>query len=278
VNDTHAAVSATIEHVCPRCKGELSDLVCRRCGSKYSQRSGIPDFVPRGADSAQAEEISSVYDQIYTDHARVWEDQGREVAFRSYFGALAQSMSSGKLLEVGCGEGILLEALTASEKHAIDVSTTALAKARARTGATCAAALAESLPFADGSFDLVVSVGVMEHFVDEDAANREIRRVLKPGGHYLALIHVAMTFGQRLSQKIREYLWPFRPLAFAKWIKKKLVKPIRQPIQHDYTLASAANCLERSGLEVRRTITLQSDPDAPLGGDHVVLYVTQRGR
>jgi SAM-dependent methyltransferase len=43
----------------------------------------------------------------------------------------------------------------------------------------------ERLTFPDKSFDIVITSDVMEHVRRDDAAHREIRRVLKPGGFYI---------------------------------------------------------------------------------------------
>ena len=42
--------------------------------------------------------------------------------------------------------------------------------------------LESELPFADSSFDCVVSFGVLEHVLSDEASMKELRRVLKPGG------------------------------------------------------------------------------------------------
>ncbi|HEX3004264.1 MAG TPA: class I SAM-dependent methyltransferase [Angustibacter sp.] len=47
---------------------------------------------------------------------------------------------------------------------------------------------ATTLPVADASLDLVVAFDVLEHLDDDDAAVREVRRVLRPGGRYLVAV------------------------------------------------------------------------------------------
>ena len=66
----------------------------------------------------------------------------------------------------------------------IDISPPVVARARREIGAGLRSAVADvrHLPFADGSFDAVYSMGTVEHFAETDHALAEIRRVLKPGG------------------------------------------------------------------------------------------------
>jgi SAM-dependent methyltransferase len=263
-------------YVCPQCKGTLVALACERCGLTYPAVEGIPCFL-QGPSGDQRGFVRDVYDDIYSHHEDVWADQGRSQEFLVFFSGLVQSLSHGSLLEVGCGEGKLLAALPGEHKFGIDPSIHALLRAQARSAASCSVALAEQLPFPADAFDVVVSVGVMEHFSDPDAATAEIGRVLVGGGHYVALIHTDMTRLQRLTLKLREFFVPrFRPVALASWIKKKLWRPIRQPLRKSYTVESARACLERNGLTIKRVLSRQSDPQAPLAGGHVVIFVAQQ--
>lgn len=90
-----------------------------------------------------------------------------------------------RVLDLGCGHGTNSSVLFGDrpdiEVVGLDISSAAIADySRLRPGLL---GDAEHLPFADASFDLVVSDDVVEHLVDTDGYAKEIRRVLKPGGH-----------------------------------------------------------------------------------------------
>ena len=88
-----------------------------------------------------------------------------------------------RVLEVGCGTGLILERIARYATHArgIDVSPGMLQQARAR-GLDVVLASATQLPFADASFDLVCSFKVLAHVPDIGRALLEIARVTRPGG------------------------------------------------------------------------------------------------
>lgn len=263
-------------YVCPNCKSVLDRWACRRCSVQYPVLDGIPCFI-RSACASDEPAVCQVYDAIYRYHRDAWVDQGRSEPFIAYVAHLAQTLSRDRVLEVGCGEGALLAAMVAAHKAGVDPSLNALVRARCRSAAECAVARAECLPFPDRSFDLVVTVGVMEHFEDPDAATREIGRVLSDSGHYLALIQTESTLSERIRLKLRQYFFPrFRPVELARWMSKKVYKPIVQPFYRPYTIASARECIERGGLEVAGTISGATHPDAPLAGPHVVIFMAAK--
>jgi SAM-dependent methyltransferase len=263
--------------VCPDCKARLENLFCNACQRRFLEVDGIPVLLSKDQRYDMAGKIGSIYDDVYKNRSKVWEDQGRTPEFIAYFAKLAASLSTGNVLEIGCGEGLLLSSLGANQLAAIDLSSEALRKALARVQVVCCVGLAERLPFPDESFHLVLTVGVMEHFLNDREATREISRVLKPLGHYLVLLHVHLSVWESIRQKIREYVYPrMRPVALVKWILKKLVRPISQPIQRQYSRQTAQACLEECGFVVKEIINTRSHSDTPLIGPHVFVFIASK--
>jgi len=91
------------------------------------------------------------------------------------------------ILDLGCGDGQLTERIVAAGSNVtgIDASPQMVAAARAR-GVAAEEGPAESLPFADHSFDAVFSNAVLHWVRGQDAMMTEVRRVLRPGGRFVA--------------------------------------------------------------------------------------------
>ena len=91
---------------------------------------------------------------------------------------------------MGCGNGNFLElAEDCFLTWGIDLSKNAIRIAKKRCKQSIlSVSPAEKLRFKSNFFDVIVCLGSLEHFVDMDAALREMRRVLKRGG--ILVIHV----------------------------------------------------------------------------------------
>lgn len=100
-----------------------------------------------------------------------------------------------RVLEVGCGRAtasIYAAKVLGAEITMCDYSPEALKVARKnlikhQVDGSLVIAEAHSLPFPDGWFDVVISLGVMEHIADPSLVYREKRRVLKPGGLVISM-------------------------------------------------------------------------------------------
>jgi SAM-dependent methyltransferase len=88
-----------------------------------------------------------------------------------------------RVLEVGCGTGLILERLAQHASHAVGVDfSPGMLQTAQRRGLSVAVGSATQLPFLSNSFDLVCSFKVLAHVPDIQQAFAEIARVTKPGG------------------------------------------------------------------------------------------------
>ncbi len=120
-----------------------------------------------------------------------WEDKGEKVD-RGRLELLACHVHSGdRALQVDCGPGWLPEMLQSRgvTVEATDLSHVAVARAQARGIPARQLDIDESdLPFADASFDVVISDSQLEHRFDHEHALDEMARVLRPGGRLVMLL------------------------------------------------------------------------------------------
>ncbi len=102
----------------------------------------------------------------------------------------ARSTGKSRALDLGCGPGIITEALAvnAGEVAALDLSPEMIRRAHrrcekaGRKNVRFAVGKAEKLPFHNASFDVIVTRLTLHHFPDPDAALSEMVRVLQPDG------------------------------------------------------------------------------------------------
>jgi SAM-dependent methyltransferase len=129
----------------------------------------------------------------------VYGDDNAEGAFNAYYErpgtiALLGDVSGLRVLEAGCGPGVLTSWLVGNGAivTAMDMSQEMVRLATERLGERAnilTADLAEPLPFADASFDLVVASLVLHYLADWAAPLAEFRRVLAPAGTVVFSTH-----------------------------------------------------------------------------------------
>jgi SAM-dependent methyltransferase len=100
-----------------------------------------------------------------------------------------EGMPPGRALDVGAAGGGNTRVLRAHgwDAAALEYGSDGAEVAHGR-GLPTMRSDATSLPLADDSLDLVVAFDILEHLVDDDAAVREVHRVLKPSGTYLVAV------------------------------------------------------------------------------------------
>lgn len=117
------------------------------------------------------------------------------------------------VLDLGCGRTGGIERFWRDVRLAVGVDPDLGSLAARRDGMTVLQAGGEKLPFANATFDMVVSVWVIEHLYRPEKVFAEVARVLKPLGHFIFLTPNALNplvVSNRVGQ-------------IAPWLQKQLV-------------------------------------------------------
>tara|TARA_Y100000310_G_C20597934_1_gene771458 strand:+ start:111 stop:602 length:492 start_codon:yes stop_codon:yes gene_type:complete len=115
------------------------------------------------------DEIASGYEELHSE-----EQLSKIALIKDHF----RVKVSDTLLDVGCGTGLTTEPWNCI-RTGVDPAPQLLARARSSDEITYVEAAAESLPFPDSSFDVVISITAIQNFADVEAGLKEIKRVGK---------------------------------------------------------------------------------------------------
>jgi SAM-dependent methyltransferase/uncharacterized protein YbaR (Trm112 family) len=218
---------------CPRCNGELQEggalLECLTCGQSYPITNEIPQlFVPTQSSEGQLD-VTDIVKEFYEETPFPnYDDMDSRDSLQSkarrgiFADLLDQQLPPNTLvLEAGCGTGQLSNFLGMHWQRRVigaDMCMNSLRLAkdfRNKFVIVNADFLQMNLfrpPFADGTFDVIISNGVLHHTANPAGAFHSLSAKLKPGGFFIVGLYnhlgrlptlcrrrIIETFGDRLS-------------------------------------------------------------------------------
>jgi ubiquinone/menaquinone biosynthesis C-methylase UbiE len=113
------------------------------------------------------------------------------------------------ILDLGCGMGALTkELMVYGDVYGLDFSSESIKFCKERGLNNVFQGDATNIPFDDQKFDIVLSLDVLEHIQDHDKAVKEVKRVLKQNGLFIAFVPAFMSLwsvNDDLSEHKRRY-------------------------------------------------------------------------
>jgi len=208
-------ISESIQCICcgsafwrPYCRVRGYDLTrCRACGFvraelpaslDLSTLYGVDYFFGRGFDSSQIIPEARQPDPGYVARRRYW------------LTLLAEATGkSGRLLDVGCGAGALLDVARAKgwEAEGQEIAAAGAAEARLR-GHRVQLGELPSCSYAAESFDAATMIEVIEHLPDPRPTLIALLRAVRPGGSVLITTGDVGSLGARLQRSRWSYIRP----------------------------------------------------------------------
>lgn len=191
------------------CKGRkshgLGASVVKFAGMMPAEEMKAFDPAPPTGDTSY-NHVAELYDAAFQD-IRVRRDEWK------WLDEHLPSSSDIAVLDIGCGNGALLNALSGriGSGEGVDESSGMIEQAKKRNASipklNFSVIDGPRLPFADASFDVVISM-MSFRYLDWDPLLAEVKRVTRPGGKFLILdmVTVPVGFGEYpkfLSDKLR---------------------------------------------------------------------------
>lgn len=122
-----------------------------------------------------------------------WQQISRNIfAFNAFVMARYQQVvklilqrSNQKVLDIGCGDGVLLSFIKEGSLFGVDLDQSSLNYGASRVKAKFIQAAADKLPFKANFFDVVLATEIIEHLTQPEKLIQEANRVLKPSGYLI---------------------------------------------------------------------------------------------
>lgn len=175
-----------------------------------------------------------IYDELFLLERDYWWHVSKRRLVFDFIRKLNLTTDS-KVLDVGCGTGIVMKELAVyfDSVSGIDISSLALSYCKKRgLRKITKSDLGEKLLYNANKFDLVTCLDVLEHVENDGRAVKEIFRVLEPGG---TVIFTVPAF---------KFLWTKHDELL--WHKRR------------YTLKQMVTLLEKSGFNIKRSTCFYS--------------------
>ena len=185
------------------------------------ERRWVPSAGEQVSDQDRSQPAAlDAYDSMAEGYAAAIEENPRSAYYeRPAIMDLLPDVSGRRVLDAGCGPGVMMEWFLSQGANVVgvDVSANMLKLAEQRVGDAAVlhvADLEQPMPFlADSSFDVILSSGTLGYVRDWLALFREFSRVLKPGGCVvLSVGHPCSEYtlnetDDYFSTELREYTW-----------------------------------------------------------------------
>lgn len=196
--------------LCPLCHSSSASIIhifdpfkvasCRKCGMIYLN----PRLKESVIGSLYREEayFSRCEDTGYEDYS--FQEKSLRMTFRRFLNELKRHrMTSGRLLEIGCGYGYFLEEAKSffSSLAGTELSEKAGTLAKQKTGADIFIGTVDSLPPHFKDFDIIVLINVIEHIYAPVNFLSDIKKRLNSSGTIIIATPDIGSFWYRIMKK-----------------------------------------------------------------------------
>jgi ubiquinone/menaquinone biosynthesis C-methylase UbiE/uncharacterized protein YbaR (Trm112 family) len=236
---------------------QTGKLSCLGCRNEYPIVNRIPRFVPRSNDADSFGLQWTSFSQIQLDGT--WQRLYRERFFKTT--EFDECLRGQVVLEIGCGAGsftgIILETgarlFSCDLSEAVDACLQNHCNSKNLNLFSLSQADLAALPFAHGTFDKIVCLGVLQHCPSPEAAFKNIWRYLKPGGEIVVDCYLKQFFPTASLNHIVKHAMR---IVTKRMSHKALMRVVRIIISELYDIKASLNMIPAVGSFLRRLVPI----------------------